>query len=86
MEGRKVVFFLVVKSHGRKEGCDFFRCEVQWKEVRCFFWGGVKSPGRKEGCYFLGVKSCGKEGRLVVKYYSELGGRKVLFNNCFFKN
>ena len=44
-----------------------------------FFWG-VKSHGRKEGCYFLGVKSYGKEGRLVYKYYSELGGREVLFH------
>ena len=61
---------MVVKSHGRKEGCDFFlKCEVQWKEVRWFILV-VKSHGRKEGCYVLGVKSYGKEGRLVYKYYS----------------
>ena len=36
----------------------FFGGEVPWKE------------GRKEGCYVLGVKSYGKEGRLVYKYYS----------------
>ena len=41
MERRKVVFFGGVKSHGRKEGCDFFLVvEVPWKEGRLlFFWG-----------------------------------------------
>ena len=37
MEGRKVVIFFGVKSHGRKEGCYFLGGEVPKKEGRLVY-------------------------------------------------
>ena len=35
------LFILVVKSHGKKEGCYFFLWgEAPWKEGRLLFFGG----------------------------------------------
>jgi len=81
--GGKVIF-LVVKSHGKKEGCDFFLWGWSPMEGRkvVIFWGwspmekrkgvifslGVKSHGRKERCYFFGGEVPKKEDRLIFKY------------------